>query len=393
MDLLKGVKVLDLTRVLSGPYCTMILGDLGAEIIKIERPENGDDSRHFGPFYKGESAYFKSINRNKKSITVDLKTDNGKEIIKNLIKKTDVIVENFRPGAMDRLGLSCDEVSKINPHIIYGSVSGFGHSGPYSEKPAYDAVVQAMGGIMSITGQKDGEPTRVGSSIGDITAGLYCAIGILSALYNREKTGEGNRVDISMLDCQLSLLENAVARYSLTGQSPEPIGNRHSSIVPFETLKTKDSTIMIAVGNDRLWEKFTSLINNEKLKKEKFETNDLRNKNYEEVKNILVPIFKEKTTDEWVGILDKKDIPNSPINKIEDVVKNQQILARNMINKEKLDDEKELYVVNSPLKFGKGKDFEYSKAPELGEDTDEVMLKEIGLTKEEIKELKEKNII
>jgi CoA:oxalate CoA-transferase len=196
-----------------------------------------------------------------------------------------------------------------------------------------------------------------------------------------------------MLDCQLSLLENAVARYSLTGESPKPIGNRHSSIVPFETFKTKDSTIMLAVGNDRLWEKFTSLIDNEKLKKEKFKTNDMRSRNYKELKNILIPIFKGKTTDDWVKILNEKDIPNSPINKIEDVVKNEQLLARNMINKEKLDEEKELYVVNSPLKFEKGKDFDYTKAPDLGKDTDEIMLKEIGLTEEEIKELKEKNII
>ena len=237
---LAGIKVLDLTRVLAGPYCTMILADMGAEVIKVEEPVKGDDSRHFGPYVNGESAYFMSINRNKKSITLNLKSEEAKAQLLKLVAKVDVIAENFKPGTMEKLGLGYDVLKEINPRLIYAATSGFGHTGPYSKRPAYDGVVQAMGGIMSITGQKGGKPTRVGPSVGDIMAGMFTSIGILGALRYRDLHGIGQKVDVAMLDCQVAVLENAISRYFVNGESPKPEGNRHASIVPFESCDTSD---------------------------------------------------------------------------------------------------------------------------------------------------------
>ncbi len=252
---LENVKVLDLTRVLAGPYATMILGDLGADVVKVEMPGTGDDARAFGPYVKDESAYFMSLNRNKRSITLNLKEEEGKKILKEMVKHFDVIVENFRPGTMEKLGLGYETLKEINPKIVYAASSGFGHTGPYSKRAAYDAVVQAMGGIMSITGQENGKPTRVGTSVGDINAGMFTAIGILSALYRVKETGKGQMVDVAMLDSQVAILENAIARHVVTGEIPKPQGNRHPAIVPFETFDTRDGEIMIAAGNDALWAK------------------------------------------------------------------------------------------------------------------------------------------
>ncbi|GAG68604.1 unnamed protein product, partial [marine sediment metagenome] len=257
---LEDIVVLDLTRVLAGPYCAMILANLGAKLIKVERPKTGDDSRSFGPYKNGQSAYFVSLNRGKKSIAIDLKKPEGKQIIKELAKVSDVVLENFRPGTTRKLGLSYDVLSKINPRIIYAAVSGFGHSGPYSERPAYDMLAQGMGGIMSITGQPGGEPTRVGSSIGDIIAGMFGAIGIISAIYERVFTGKGQMVDVAMLDGQVAVLENAIARYAISGEVPGPLGSRHPSISPFGGFKTKDSWVIIACGNQIIWERFCRAI-------------------------------------------------------------------------------------------------------------------------------------
>lgn len=233
MGPLNGLKVLDLTRVLSGPYATMVLADFGANIIKIEPPKVGDDSRAFGPFVGQESAYYMSLNRNKRSMCLDFKNEKHKDVFRKLVSKVDMVVENYRPGTMEKFGLGYEELKKINPQLIYVACSGFGRSGPYARKPAYDVVVQAMGGIMSITGSENGEPTRVGASVGDIVAGIFSVIGALLALIHKQKTGEGQLVDVSMMDCQVAILENAVARYVTTGIIPKPLGNRHPSITPF----------------------------------------------------------------------------------------------------------------------------------------------------------------
>lgn len=332
MGPLEGLKVLDLTRVLAGPYCTMLLGDLGANIIKVEMPGTGDDSRHFGPYQNGESAYFMSLNRNKRSMTLNLKNDQGKTLLKELVKKVDVIIENFRPGTMEKLGLGYETLKEINPKIIYAASSGFGHSGPYSKKPAYDGVVQAMGGIMSITGAKDGEPMRVGPSIGDIAAGLFTAIGVLAALNHKNLTGVGQKVDVAMLDCQVAMLENAIARYVVTKDVPKPAGNRHTSIVPFEPFDTSDSKIVVAAGNDGIWKRFCEVADlNDIVDDEKYATNPNRNKNYDSLRPLIAEKMLNKTTAEWGKSLDAAGVPNGPINYVDKVIANEQVIARDMI--------------------------------------------------------------
>ena len=329
---LKNILVLDLTRVLVGPYCTMILSDLGARVIKIEAPEVGDDSRKFGPFVKDNSAYFMSLNRGKESIALNLKDTDDKKIFLNILKKADVLVENFKPGTLDKWGFGWKDMCKKFPKLIYASASGFGQTGPLKELPAYDMVVQGMGGLMSVTGQPNSEPTRVGTSIGDITAALFTSIGINSALFNREKTGKGIFIDVSMLDCQIAILENAIARYLSKKEIPQPMGSRHPSIAPFEAFKTKDSYIIIAAGNDKLFEKLCHSLNmKEEVKNEKFKTNALRCQNMDDLKSIMENKLKFYNTKEWTKKLEKDKIPCGPIFNIKDAVENPQIKARNMI--------------------------------------------------------------
>jgi len=328
---LSGLLVLDLTRVLVGPYCTMILSDLGARVIKVEAPEIGDDSRGFGPFIQDQSAYFMSLNRNKESIALNLKIDEDKKIFEKILAKADILVENFKPGTLTKWGYGWDNLKDKYPKLIYASASGFGQTGPLKELPAYDMVVQGMGGLMSVTGQPDSEPTRVGTSIGDITAGLFTAIGINAALYDRQKTGKGMYIDVAMLDCQIAILENAIARYLSKGEIPKPMGSRHPSISPFEAFKTKDSYIIIAAGNDKLFEGMCKVFDLELYNDQKFKTNADRNKNIEELKKILEDKLKDKTTAEWCEVLEAKRIPCGPINNIKEAVESPQTKARNMI--------------------------------------------------------------
>ncbi|WP_422447587.1 CaiB/BaiF CoA transferase family protein [Thermoanaerobacterium sp. DL9XJH110] len=394
MKPLEGIKVLDLSRVLAGPFATMILGDLGAEIIKIEIPGVGDDSRSFGPFIKNESAYFMSINRNKKSMTLNLKKKEGVDILKKLVKEADVIVENFRPGTMDKLGIGYDVLKEINPRIIYAACSGFGHTGPYSQRPAYDVIVQGMGGIMSITGQPGGPPTRVGASIGDITAALFTAIGVLAALNVREKTGKGQKVDVAMLDCQVAILENAIARYFVSGKSPEPIGNRHPSITPFSSFKTEDGFVIIAIGNDNLWAKFCSVVERtELIDDERFKTNPDRTKNWNELEPILNEIFSKKTTDEWLEVLEKAGIPCGPINDVERVVKDPQVKAREMLVELEHPVAGKMKVPGIPIKFSETPGQIENPAPLLGQHTEEILAGMLGFSKKEIENLRANKVI
>ena len=331
---LKNLLVVDLTRVLVGPYCTMILSDLGARVIKVEAHEIGDDSRKFGPFVQDYSAYFMSLNRGKESIALNLKNKDDKKIFDKILSKADILVENFKPGTLKKWGYGWEEVSKKYPKLIYASASGFGQTGPLKELPAYDMVVQGMGGLMSVTGQPNSEPTRVGTSIGDITAGLFTAIGINAALYDRQKTGKGMFIDVSMLDCQIAILENAIARYLSKNEIPEPMGSRHPSIAPFEAFKTKDSYIIIAAGNDKLFEKLCNILNVSKIfTDEKFSTNSARAKNMDELKIIFENKLSTKSTKEWVNQMEKERIPCGPIYNIKEAVENPQVEARNMIVK------------------------------------------------------------
>lgn len=331
MGPLNGLKVLDLTRVLSGPYATMVLADFGANIIKIEPPKVGDDSRAFGPFVGQESAYYMSLNRNKRSMCLDFKNEKHKDVFRKLVSKVDMVVENYRPGTMEKFGLGYEELKKINPQLIYVACSGFGRSGPYARKPAYDVVVQAMGGIMSITGSENGEPTRVGASVGDIVAGIFSVIGALLALIHKQKTGEGQLVDVSMMDCQVAILGNAVARYVTTGIIPKPLGNRHPSITPFCSFTAKDGSIIVGAGNDRLWVKLCNILNRpDLLVDERFASNPLRTNNVAALHQILNEELQKETVAEWMEKLEGAGVPCAPINNVKNLIEDPQLKEREM---------------------------------------------------------------
>jgi len=395
MKPLENIKILDLTRVLAGPFSTMLMQELGAEVIKVEMPGKGDDARYFGPFKNGESAYFLSINRGKKSISLNLKSGEGKKILLELVKKVDIVTENFRPGTMEKLGLSYEVLKEVNPKIIFASTSGFGQTGPDSKKPAYDMLVQAMSGMMSITGWQDKPPTRVGSSIGDLGAGLYTIIGILSALYQRTITGEGQRVDVAMLDCQLSLLENAIVRYGITGESPKPGGNQHPTITPFQVFKTKDDYMAVSMGNDIMWQNFCKAINrNDLIENPKFETNLTRTENKNELLPILEEIVFQKTNDEWTTIFTEAKLPYSPVNNIETIMKHPQVKARNMIVETEGKEIGKIGVAGNPIKMSNIPEKKSrEKAPEVGEHNLEIYSKMLGFSKDDIQNLKDKGVI
>ena len=376
---LSGLLVLDLTRVLVGPYCTMILSDLGARVIKVEAPGVGDDSRGFGPFIEDQSAYFMSLNRNKESIALNLKVEEDKKIFEKILDKTDILVENFKPGTLTKWGYGWENLKDKYPKLIYASASGFGQTGPLKELPAYDMVVQGMGGLMSVTGQPNSEPTRVGTSIGDITAGLFTAIGINAALYDRQKTGKGMFIDVSMLDCQIAILENAIARYLSKGEIPKPMGSRHPSISPFEAFKTKDSYIIIAAGNDKLFEGMCKVFDLELYKDAKFKTNADRNKNIEELKKILEEKLKDKTTSEWCKVLEAKRIPCGPINNIKEAVESPQTKARNMIVSAMHNKIGEFKMAGNPIKMSSYEDKNTrGEIPNLDQHREKI-LKEFGI--------------
>ena len=372
---LKNLLVVDLTRVLVGPYCTMILSDLGARVIKIEAPETGDDSRGFGPFIEDYSAYFMSLNRGKESIALNLKNENDKKIFEKILARADILVENFKPGTLEKWGFGWNEVSKKYPKLIYASASGFGQTGPLKELPAYDMVVQGMGGLMSVTGHPNSEPTRVGTSIGDITAGLFTAIGINAALYDRQKTGKGAFIDVSMLDCQIAILENAIARYLSKNEIPGPMGSRHPSIAPFEAFKTKDSYIIIAAGNDKLFKNLCEVLEMSNIADdEMYKTNSLRSENMDQLKIIIENKLKKKNTDEWVSIMEELKIPCGPIFNIKQAVENKQIEVRNMIVKSFHKKIGEFKSAGNPIKMSTYEDEKTrGDIPDLDEHRDKIL--------------------
>ncbi len=329
---LDGLVVLDLSRVLAGPFCTFVLRDLGADVIKIETPDGGDDARQYGPFVNGKSAYFMSLNRGKRSIALDLKAPADRAVFERMVKRADVLVENFRPGTMEKLNYGWPALEALNPRLIYAAVSGFGQTGPYRNRAAYDMVVQAMGGVMSLTGHGDGRPTRVGTSIGDIPAGLFTAIGILAALENRHRTGRGLAVDVSMLDCQIAILENAVARYVATGRVPGPMGARHPSVTPFEAFRAADGHLVIAAGNDALFAKLAQALGMPALARDaRFATNTARTENHDALKVALEALLAAREVKAWLGVLDAAGVPCGPINTVADALADPQVAARNMM--------------------------------------------------------------
>jgi len=393
---LQEIRVLDLTQALFGPFAIMLLSDLGAEVIKVENPKGGDLARGNGPFVNELSTYFLSLNRGKKSIALNLATEPGREVLLKLAESADVFVENFVPGKIGKLGLDYETVRQRNPRIIYASGSGFGQHGPYATKPAFDIIIQAMGGIMSITGEPGRPPVRPGASYGDIAAGLFLCIAILAALQERQVSGQGQLIDIAMLDCQVTVLENAFVRYLNTGEIPQAIGTRHPVITPFQAFPTKDGYVTVAArgGVRDQWPLFCATIGRLDLMDDpRFETGWLRTQNYEVLEPTLTEAMKTKSTKEWVEELEQVGIPCSPVNTIPQVVVDEQVTARGMIVE--LDDPRagKVKVVNTPFNFSRTQCQVTRTSPDLGEHTQEILSHLLGMTQTEISHLKELGVI
>jgi CoA:oxalate CoA-transferase len=393
MKPLDGIRVVDLSRILAGPYCSMILADLGAEVVKVEELPKGDEARHVGPFVKGVSAYFLSLNRGKKSVTLNLKDPRGRALLIELAKRSDVLLENFRAGTMQRLDLAYDTLHQINPRLIYASLSGFGQTGPYASRRAFDIIVQGMGGIMSITGEPAGPPVRVGAAIGDLGAGLFTAIGILAALQARERTGAGQHVDVGMLDCQVALLEYAVIRYTTTGDVPGALGTRHPSITPFEAFEAKDGSIVLGVGTKH-WDRFCEHIGLPWLATDpRFLTNALRTQHYEVLRPIIGEIIKKKTVAEWLKEMEEIGIPCGPINTVDRVVADPQVQAREMIVEVEHQDVGKIKMAACPVKLSETPSGIQGPAPQLGQHTEEILMSLLGYSLEEVTRLRKAGVV
>ncbi len=377
---LNGILVVDLSRILAGPYCTLMMAELGARVVKIETPKVGDDARHYGPFLGDKSVYFMSINRGKESIALDLKKDSDRALLDRLLAKADVIVENFRGGTMEKLGYGWETLHKKYPRLIYVAASGFGHSGPDSLRPAYDMVVQGLGGIMSITGEPGRPPVRIGMSIGDIGAGLYAAIGVNAALYHRAKTGEAIKVDIGMFDCQLALLENAALRYFVTGKAPGPLGARHPTIAPFEAYHAADGYLIIAAGNDSLFVKTCDALGLSGMAQDaRFRTNDLRLRNVDAIKTEFERVLVTRPVAHWLGVLDDAGVPAGPINNVGQAIESAQARARNMVVVADDPVAGPVKLIGNPIKLSAFPDPPTrAPAPDLDADRAKI-LKELGL--------------
>jgi len=378
MQPLQGIRVLDLSRVLAGPYCTMVLGDLGADVIKVESPD-GDETRAWGPpFAEGESAYYLCVNRNKRSIVVDFKTAEGRDIISRLIKQSDILVENFRPGSLARFSLDFESASALNPNLIYCSITGFGGTGPLRDKPGYDFMIQALGGLMSITGEPDGEPMKVGVAVADLFAGQNAVIAILAALQARTQTGKGQHLDISLFDSQLSMLANVASNYLVSGNLPKRYGNAHANIVPYQSFQASDSWFVIAVGNDKQFAKMCEVIGKRELVSDvRFATNSARVQNRDELIPILKPVFLTKTVNEWLSLIGD-EFPCGAINTLEQAFSMPQVEAREILVHMKHKEIGDLRLVGSPLKFS-DTPVEYKlPPPRLGEHTEDVLKELFG---------------
>ncbi len=392
---LSDVLVVDLSRVLAGPYCTMALADLGAEVIKVERPGSGDDTREWGPPWAGgESAYYLAVNRNKKSITVNLKTERGREIVRDLAYQADVLVENFRVGTMDQWGLGYDLLRERNPGLIYCAITGYGQDGPYRDRPGYDFAIQALGGIMSVTGPVEGPPTRVGVPIVDITAALFAAVSILAALYERKQSGKGQYVDVALLDSQVAWLANVAGNYLVTGRQPARYGNAHPNIVPYELFPTDDGWIALAVGNDRQWRRLCEITGWEDLASDdRFNTNPKR----VEHRGLLVPIlqdrFRARSAADWYGTLVQGGIPCAPVQSVDEVFADPQVLARQLLVELEHPTAGTLNVAGSPLNLSRTPVRMEAAPPLLGQHTEEVLVEYLGYGLEAVARLRAEQVV
>jgi crotonobetainyl-CoA:carnitine CoA-transferase CaiB-like acyl-CoA transferase len=387
---LDGLLVVDLTRVLSGPYCTMLLGDMGARVIKIEQPGRGDDTRGWGPPFLGdESAYFLSVNRNKESLTLDLKQPDARRILERLLDKADVLVENFRPGAMERLGFGYETVAARWPRVVYASISGFGQTGPRRDEPGYDAVIQAEGGLMSITGEAGGPALRLGVAIADIVSGLFAAQGIAVALLSRVRSGRGQLVDIGMLDSTAALLTYQASSYFATGQSPERLGNRHPTIVPYETFEAADGEFVLAVGNDDLWRRLCGVMGLSELSNDRrFATNRARVQHHEAVRAILVERFRTRSGAEWIASLRAEGVPCGSVRDVGEVLGDPQLSARAMIEAVEHATLGSVRVLGVPIKLSDTPGCVRTAPPTLGQHTDQILRTDLALTDADIARLR-----
>lgn len=379
---LENIKVLDLSRVLAGPYCTMILGDMGAEVIKVEAPGGSDETRKWGPpFENGVSAYYLCANRNKKSITVDLKSEEGIEAIKGLVRESDVVINNFKTGTMERFGLDYETLDAINPEIVYCSITGFGETGPYRDMPGYDFIIQAMSGLMSITGEQESGPQKVGVAITDILTGLYACIGIQGALMERTNSGKGQKLDLSLYDSAVSALVNVGSNYLMSGNVPQKLGNRHANIVPYQTFKTADGEMVIAVGNDNQFRSLCDILERpELMSDERFQTNPNRVANRDELVLLLQQVFSTKSTASWQEQCGQHNIPCGPIQNLEEVTKDPQLQSRDMFINCQHPNAGDVGMIGSPLHFSRTPTSLRYYPPNAGEHNDDI-LTQLGLTK------------
>jgi formyl-CoA transferase len=394
--LLEGVRVLDLSRVLAGPYCTMMLADLGADIIKIEAPGSGDDTRHWGPPFAqgGESAYFLCVNRNKRSMTLNLKSDQGIHILKKLIEQSDVLVENFRVDTLEKWGLGYDELQRLRPGLIYCSITGYGYSGPYRNLPGYDFIIQAQGGVMSITGPEEGEPYKVGVAIADITAGLYACNAILAALFDHQRGGRGQRIDISLLDSQIAWLANVGSNYLISGEKPVRYGNAHPNIVPYQTFKARDGYFAVGIGNDGQWRQFCEQAGRMDWAKDlRFKTNADRVENRDQLIPMLDDLFIQANIAHWLSILEAAGVPCGSINSIDQVMNDPQVKAREMVIQVPHPTAGNIRMVASPLKIPTAPVRVRLPPPLLGEHTEQLLHDLLGLDGEAVEALRAGQVI
>jgi crotonobetainyl-CoA:carnitine CoA-transferase CaiB-like acyl-CoA transferase len=391
---LAGVRVLDLSRILSGPFATMVFADLGADVIKLENPRTGDDTREWAPPYQGDqSAYFLSVNRNKRGVAVDLKTEQGRDIALRLADRADVLMENFRPGTAGRLGLGYDALAARNPRLIYASISGFGQTGPYANEPGYDAIAQALGGLMSVTGEADGNPVRAGNSAADLGAAMWAAIGILAALHARHATGRGEWIDISLLDGQIASLTYLAGGYFASGEVPRRYGSAHPSIVPYQALRTGDGLLMVAVGNDALWQRFAPLLGLPELADDpRFATNPQRVANRTELIPLIEAALATRGSAAWAEDLSRVGIPAGPINGVDAALAHPQVRAREMVLTTEHPTAGTLRMTGSPIKLSGYTTTVRRPPPTLGEHTDDV-LGELGYTASDIAAMREAGVI
>ena len=389
---LDGITVLDLTRVLSGPYCTMLLADMGARVIKVEQPGKGDDTRAWGPpFLEGESAYFLSINRNKESVTLDFKHPEGRALLEQLIAKADVLVENFRPGTLTRLGLDYETLSQRYPRLIYCSISGFGHTGPRWKQPGYDAIMQAEGGLMSITGTADGPPVRLGVAIVDIISGMFAAYGVAMALLARERTGRGQEVDLGMLDATVALLTYQAGNYFASGKVPARLGNRHPSIVPYETFTASDGEFVLAVGNDEQWRRFCTIA--ELPDDERFATNRQRVSDYDALRPFVADRLRQRPRQHWIDALTNAGVPCGSVRNFEELFADPQLAAREMIAMVEHATIGPLRALGVPVKLSETPGAVRTPPPTLGQHTDTVLRDDLGFSADAIAALRRQQVI